>query len=88
MTVAQSQRGLGVGRRLLRFAIDVARNMGAMRLYLESNTRAEAAIHLYEQLGFRHLPAAQHRSKYARANVFMELPLGGNLVTISPAKQR
>ena len=41
--------------------------MGATRLYLESNTKAAAAIHLYEELGFRHLPGAEHASKYARA---------------------
>lgn len=87
MTVAESQRGRGVGRRLLRFAIDVARSMGALRLYLESNTRAESAIHLYEQLGFRRLSAPRHPSPYQRANVFMELPLGGDpLVAISVTK--
>lgn len=75
MTVSESARGRGVGRMLLQFAIDEARRMGAHRLYLESNTKAAAAIHLYEQLGFRHLPAPAHESKYARANVFMELPL-------------
>ncbi len=75
MTVAESARGHGAGRKLLQFAIDEARRMGVRRLYLESNTKAAAAIHLYEQLGFRHLAAPPHRSKYARANVFMELPL-------------
>lgn len=75
MTVAEKARGAGVGRRLLRFAIDVARSMGAQRLYLESNTKVAAAIHLYEQAGFRHLSAPLHASKYQRANVFMELIL-------------
>ncbi len=75
MTVSESIRGLGLGRRLLQFAIDEARHTGARRLCLESNTRAEAAAHLYEQLVFRHLPAPDHQSKYARANVFMELLL-------------
>jgi len=75
MTVSESIRGRGLGRRLLQFAIDEARRMSARRLYLESNTRAEAAVHLYEQLGFRHLPAPDHESKYARANVFMEMLL-------------
>ncbi len=78
MTVSEKTRGRGVGRKLLQFAIDEARRMGAHRLYLESNTKAAAAIHLYEQLGFRHLPAPAHESKYARANVFMELPLRPN----------
>ncbi|MFP5228427.1 MAG: GNAT family N-acetyltransferase [Acidobacteriota bacterium] len=75
MTVAETARGGGVGRRLLRFAIDVARQMGAVRLYLESNTKAAAAIHLYEEAGFRHLPEPAQKSKYERANVFMELML-------------
>ena len=78
MTIAESARGLGIGRKLLRFAISVSRQMGARRLYLESNTRAAAAVHLYEQLGFRHMPAPAHPSKYERANVFMELPLGNS----------
>lgn len=75
MTVAESSRGHGTGRKLLQFAINVARLMGAHRLYLESNTKAEAAIHLYEQIGFRHLPGPSHPSKYSRANVFMEMLL-------------
>jgi N-acetylglutamate synthase-like GNAT family acetyltransferase len=75
MTVAEQSRGSGVGRRLSQFAIDEARRRGVHRLYLESNTKAAAAIHLYEQLGFRHLPGPPHPSKYARANVFMELQI-------------
>jgi len=73
MTVAEAPRGHGIGRKLLAFAIDHARSLGARRLYLESNTKAADAIHLYEELGFRHLPAPDHASKYARANVFMEM---------------
>ena len=73
MTVAESARGRGVGRKVLQFAIDHARKIGAHRLYLESNTKAASAIHLYEQLGFRHLIAPEHASKYARADTFMEI---------------
>lgn len=76
MTVAESARGLGIGRSLLEFATAEARRMGAQRIYLESNTRAAAAVRLYERIGFRHLPGPLHPSKYARANVFMELRLG------------
>ncbi|HEX3986848.1 MAG TPA: GNAT family N-acetyltransferase [Acidobacteriaceae bacterium] len=75
MTVAESARGLGIGRRLLEFAIAEARRMRAHRLCLESNTRAQAAVRLYERMGFRHLPEPLHPSKYERANVFMELQL-------------
>jgi putative acetyltransferase len=75
MTVSEAARGRGVGRQLLEFAIEEARRTGARRIYLESNKRAAAAVHLYEELGFRHLPEPRHSSKYARADVFMELPL-------------
>jgi putative acetyltransferase len=73
MTVSDAARGQGIGRRLLVFAIAVARVLKARRLYLESNTKAAAAIHLYEKLGFRHMTAPEAASKYARANVFMEM---------------
>jgi putative acetyltransferase len=73
MTVSEAARGRGVGRRLLQFAIGVARQMGARHLSLGSNKRAAAAVHLYEELGFRHLPGGAQASKYARADVFMEL---------------
>ena len=72
MTVSEAARGQGIGRRLLVFAIAIARVLRARRLYLESNTKAAAAVHLYEELGFRHM-VAEHASKYARANVFMEM---------------
>lgn len=78
MTVAETGRGLGIGRRLLDFAVEEARGMGARRLSLESNTKAEAAIRLYERMGFRHRSGPLHPSKYARANVFMELWLVGS----------
>jgi putative acetyltransferase len=73
MTVASEARGLGIGRKLLQFAIEHARKIGVRRLYLESNTKASDAVHLYEALGFRHLAGPEHASKYARANVFMEM---------------
>jgi putative acetyltransferase len=75
MTVAEEARGRGVGRKLLQFAIAHARQLGAHRLYLESNTRAASAIHLYEELGFQHLSAPDHASKYERADTFMEMIL-------------
>jgi GNAT superfamily N-acetyltransferase len=74
MTVSEKYRGLGIGKKLLAHVIEYARSMGARRLYLETNNKLQSAIHVYESLGFRHLPA--HRIKpspYARANVYMEL---------------
>jgi len=73
MAVAPNLRGHGVGRCLLEYAIEEARTLGAESLWLGSNTRLESAIHLYESVGFRHLPPERKpNSPYSRANVFME----------------
>jgi GNAT superfamily N-acetyltransferase len=74
MTVAETHRGLGLGKKLLAFVIESAREMGARRLYLETNSSLQNAIHVYESLGFQHLPPERIKpSPYARADVYMEL---------------
>jgi len=74
MTVAESHRGRGLGRRVLAYTIEQGKALGATSLYLETNDSLLDAIHLYEELGFRHLPPERVTpSPYARANVFMEL---------------
>jgi putative acetyltransferase len=76
MTVAEQCRGLGIGKKLLARVIDHARATGAKRLYLETNRKLQNAIHVYESLGFEHLPPERiHPSPYARADVYMELSL-------------
>ena len=71
MAVAEEWQNRGIGRRVLAYTIEQARVLGAKRLYLETNSKLANAIHLYEALGFRHLPP--RHSPYIRANVFMEL---------------
>jgi GNAT superfamily N-acetyltransferase len=71
MAVDESCQGRGIGRRLLAYTIEQGRALGAGSLYLETNSKLANAIHLYESLGFKHLPPRQ--SPYVRANVFMEL---------------
>ena len=73
MAVAEGLHGRGIGRKVLARTIEEARLMGATKLYLETNRKLANAIHLYESLGFQHLPPKQ--SPYTRANVFMELSL-------------
>ena len=73
MAVAEQHRGRGIGRKLLTYVIEQARAAGATLLTLESSSVLTNAVRLYESLGFRHLPPKP--SPYARANVFMELPL-------------
>lgn len=54
MGVRSSARGLKAGEFLLRAMIARAKELGADPLYLLTNRKSEAAIHLYEKLGFTH----------------------------------
>jgi len=69
-------RGQGIGRRLLEYTIAQARDLGAKSLFLGSNSRLANAVHLYESLGFRHVPPEElPEMHYARADVFMQMAL-------------
>lgn len=72
MTVSETLRGSGLGRKLMQRCIDEGAKLGAHRLYLETNSSLAPALGLYRAMGFRDLaPAA---TEYARADVFMERP--------------
>jgi GNAT superfamily N-acetyltransferase len=76
MGVTEARQGQGIGRRLLEAAIAGARERGASRLALESNSKLASAVHLYESVGFRHVPPEHLKpSPYARTNVSMEMDL-------------
>jgi GNAT superfamily N-acetyltransferase len=77
MAVTSAHKGQGIGRKLLEAVIATGRTAAARRLYLETNSKLEPAIRLYESVGFRHLaPDRIPPSPYARANVHMEMILG------------
>jgi DNA-binding MarR family transcriptional regulator/N-acetylglutamate synthase-like GNAT family acetyltransferase len=73
MGVLASARGLKAGEFLLAAIIDRAKTIGAETLYLLTNRRCEAAIHLYEKLGFQHDAEimAKYGSRYERSDVAM-----------------
>ncbi|MCU1444998.1 GNAT family N-acetyltransferase [Cryobacterium sp.] len=76
MAVSPAERNRGTGRRLILAAIDMAAALGATTLFLGSSTRLPSAVHLYESVGFSHVPAERiGPMPYARADVFMELVL-------------
>jgi RimJ/RimL family protein N-acetyltransferase len=54
MGVLPSHRGQGLGKRLLQACIDKAWRKGLTRIELEARSDNEAAIRLYERLGFVH----------------------------------
>ena len=73
MAVDERYRGAGIGRKILLCAISEARRLGARKITLGSSSKLPNAIHLYESVGFRHVPA--HDTPYTRADVFMEMDL-------------
>jgi len=61
---------------LLAAAIGGGRGWGGRRLYLWANSSLGSAVHLYESLGFVHVPPERVKvSPYTRSNVHMELLL-------------
>lgn len=73
MGVRESARGMKAGEFLLAAIIERANSLGADPLYLLTNTRCAAAIHLYEKLGFRHDAEimARYGARYERCDVAM-----------------
>src|SRR5262245_20766535 len=64
----------GLGRRLTETALTWARRRGAQKVILLSSTKLQAALRLYERLGFHYgsLPADPG---YQTADIYMELSL-------------
>jgi DNA-binding MarR family transcriptional regulator/RimJ/RimL family protein N-acetyltransferase len=73
MGVLEAARGRKAGEYLLKAVIARALEMGADVLYLLSNKKSAAAIHLYEKLGFVHDAQimAEYGARYARCDVAM-----------------
>lgn len=77
MGVRPSARGRKAGEFLLRAVLNRAEAMGLDELFLLTNAKLAAAVHLYEKAGFCHDPEIMRRygGRYARANVAMRYPL-------------
>ena len=73
MAVSDNAKGKGIGWILGNAAIELARQQGADKLYLESNTILKPAINLYHKLGFKKVTGIP--SPYERCNIQMELPI-------------
>lgn len=70
MAVDEIFRGKKIGHALAAAAIMRARNNGARKIFLYSNTILEPAIGLYRKMGFREVPVD---GPYKRTNIKMEL---------------
>lgn len=70
MAVTDSVQGLGVGKKMIEYCFDVAREKNIKRLFLYSNRSLLSAIHLYEKYGFVEIPLEE--GVYERADIKME----------------
>ena len=77
MGVRASARGLKAGEFLLHRVLERARQMPIGELFLLTNTKCAAAVHLYEKAGFVHDADIKERygKRYARCNVAMSYNL-------------
>jgi ribosomal protein S18 acetylase RimI-like enzyme len=71
MAVTEKYKSAGIGKLLMEHSIAEAKKLNAKKLTLVSNTKLEAAIHLYRKYGFVEiqLPTDMH---YKRGNIMME----------------
>lgn len=76
MGVRETVRGLKAGEFLLAAILERARSMKPETLFLLTNSKCAAAVHLYEKLGFRHDAGIMTRygARYGRCNVAMLFP--------------
>lgn len=73
MAVSPKVQGKNIGWLLGQAAINSAKDLGASKIYLESNTILKPAINLYYKLGFNKIVG--HSTPYKRCNIQMELQL-------------
>ncbi|GAB5488030.1 MAG: hypothetical protein Pars2KO_16000 [Parasphingorhabdus sp.] len=76
MAAHKDLRGRGIGRAVLEFLIEQAKEVGGDAIWLETNSDLKAATILYEKCGFRHLAEDElWPTPYARCNLQMMLKL-------------
>lgn len=73
MAVSPKVRGKGIGWMLGKAVIDVAKEMGANKIFLEGNSNLKASFKLYQKLGFKKIVGIP--SPYKRVDIQMELDL-------------
>lgn len=73
MAVDKNFRRRGIAEAICYACFRKAKELGATRVILYSNTKNAVAIKMYEKIGFRHMPV--ENDVYKRANVKMEIDM-------------
>ncbi|MFL1012304.1 GNAT family N-acetyltransferase [Flavisericum labens] len=64
-------RGLGYGKKVFEKCMESAKKMDYKTCYLESASQLKAAIHIYENYGFKHLESALGNTGHYSCGVWM-----------------
>ena len=73
MGVSPKAQGKGIGKLLGQHIIEQAKQLGAKKIFLESNRKLAPALSLYKKLGFKEI--TRIASPYARSDIQMELTI-------------
>ncbi len=73
MGVSPKAQGKGIGKLLGQHIVDKAKELGAQKIFLESNRKLAPALSLYKKLGFKEMTKIS--SPYTRSDIQMELTI-------------
>lgn len=73
LAVSPTVQGKGIGVLLCQAVINKAEALGGKKIFIESNTRLESAIHIYRKLGFKEVSISN--ATYERVDIQMELAI-------------
>jgi N-acetylglutamate synthase-like GNAT family acetyltransferase len=71
MAVTAKYQQAGIGKMLMEYCFEEAKKLKAKRITLFSNTKLEAAIHVYRKFGFAEIPLPEEMH-YVRSDIRME----------------
>lgn len=64
-------RGLGFGKKMFQICLDEAKKLGYKQVYIETIKQLEAAVHIYESFGFKHLDGPMGETGHYSCGIWM-----------------
>lgn len=71
--VVDGYKGLGIGKKLMNYCIDLCKKNKAEKIILESSSKLQNALKMYEKFGFQHIEIKD--THFVTADIKMELKL-------------
>lgn len=71
MYLSPAARGMGLGRQMIGFCLDKAKENGFTRVYLETMPELKKAVSVYEKFGFRYLEGPMGNSGHSGCDIWM-----------------